>query len=191
MNARRTPARVLPAYEQIRSRTSRGTAGRSGLPLRIFHVQKIRNALRCQATTVSGFTITSPDRQSVQTRESQTHNSRSAAYNRGRFFTERSRTPIWCWSAMFSSCRAARVFRTDAAPARRIASQHDIGSSSARIRCNFHDLSESEFTRGSMRSFRTVAVGRKCGKFERGGNDRSRCRGLISSTQNEKVSLRL
>src|SRR4051794_7089964 len=48
---------------RMRSRTSRGTAGRPGLPLRIFHVQKRRNALRCQRTTVSGLTITSDERQ--------------------------------------------------------------------------------------------------------------------------------
>ena len=74
---------------RMRSRTSRGTAGRPGLPLRIFHVQKRRNALRCQAMTVSGFTMTSDERQSAQTRESQTHRSRSAACKRGRFFAER------------------------------------------------------------------------------------------------------
>ena len=41
--------------------------GVSIFPLRIFHVQNIRNALRCHATTVRGFTITSAERQSVQT----------------------------------------------------------------------------------------------------------------------------
>ena len=57
---------------RIRSRTSRGTDGRPGLPLRIFHVQKRRNAFRCQATTVSGLTMTSEDHQSDQIREGQT-----------------------------------------------------------------------------------------------------------------------
>ena len=50
---------------RMRSRTSRGTRGRPGLPLRIFQVQKRRNALRCQAITVRGFTITSAERQSA------------------------------------------------------------------------------------------------------------------------------
>ena len=49
---------------RMRLRISRGTAGRPGLPRRTFHVQNSRNALRCQAMTVSGLTIVSDERQS-------------------------------------------------------------------------------------------------------------------------------
>jgi hypothetical protein len=56
--------------------------------LRIFHVQNTRTAVRCHAITVSGFTISSEDRQSRQTRENQIQTRRSDDFNRGRF-TER------------------------------------------------------------------------------------------------------
>src|SRR5688572_12441345 len=42
---------------------------------------------------------------------------------------------------MFSSCRAARVFTADEAPADRIVTHPDIQPTSLRIRCNSHDLS--------------------------------------------------
>jgi hypothetical protein len=42
---------------------------------------------------------------------------------------------------MFSSCRAARVFTADEAPADRIITHPDIQATSLRIRCNSHDLS--------------------------------------------------
>jgi len=51
---------------------SPGTGGRPDLPLRIFHVQNLLKASRCQATTVSGLTMTSDNRHSFQTRDSQT-----------------------------------------------------------------------------------------------------------------------
>jgi hypothetical protein len=41
--------------------------GRPIFPLRIFHVQNLRNALRCQATTVTGLTMIKEDRQFRQT----------------------------------------------------------------------------------------------------------------------------
>src|SRR5215469_14907426 len=63
----------------IRSRTSRGIFGLPGWPRRTFQLQKRRKLLRCQAITVSGRTITSTERQSLQMRDSQTHKSRSPA----------------------------------------------------------------------------------------------------------------
>jgi uncharacterized protein YcbX len=45
--------------------------------------------LRCQATTVSGSTMASAERQPLQTRESQTHNKRSNGVNFGRFLEDR------------------------------------------------------------------------------------------------------
>ena len=79
---------------RIKSRTSIGTAGRPGCPRRIFQVQNSRKPLRCQAITVSGFTITRADRQSAQTPDSQAQRNRSAAVNLGRFSAERWSTPI-------------------------------------------------------------------------------------------------
>src|SRR4051812_9597577 len=43
------------------SRICCGTLGRPGFPRRIFHHQNNWKPLRCQATTVSGFTIISTD----------------------------------------------------------------------------------------------------------------------------------
>ena len=42
---------------RIRSRTSRGTNGRPGWPRRTFQVQNRRKPSRCQATTISGWTM--------------------------------------------------------------------------------------------------------------------------------------
>src|ERR1700674_586447 len=69
VNARRTPPAFSRLIRRIRSRMSRETAGRPLFPLLIFHDQNIRNALRCQATTVSGLTTTSAERQPDQARE--------------------------------------------------------------------------------------------------------------------------
>ena len=138
---------------RITSRTLFGTDDRPGWPRRIFPVQNTRNALRCQATTVSGFTITSDERQSAQTPDSQTQKRRSAVYNRERLFTERRRTPIWWRSATFSNWSAARVLNSDEAPARRIASQPNVDARRLRMKFNFHDLNtfgiyENENRRG-------------------------------------------
>jgi hypothetical protein len=53
---------------------------------RTFQVQNKRKPARCQATTVSGLTMASAERQSLQRRDSQTHNRRSVEVNLGRFF---------------------------------------------------------------------------------------------------------
>src|SRR3954454_10338041 len=54
---------------RIRSRTSCGTRGRPGWPRRILHLQNQRKPFRCQATTVSAWTIMRADFQSVHTRD--------------------------------------------------------------------------------------------------------------------------
>ena len=54
--------------------------------------QKRRNPLRCQPMTVSGFTMISADRQSVQNRDSHAQRNRSEAISFGRF-TDRCITP--------------------------------------------------------------------------------------------------
>src|SRR5215467_2315092 len=58
---------------RIKSRTSRGTAGRPGLPRRTFQVQNRRKPWRCHAMTVSGRTMASAARQFCQTRDRTTH----------------------------------------------------------------------------------------------------------------------
>src|SRR5437016_7970216 len=93
---------------RIRSRISRATTGRPARPRRTFQVQNRRNPLRCQATTVSGLTMASVERQSRQIRESPTHNRRSSGVNWRRFLADRNSTPIWWRRARFSSWRAAR-----------------------------------------------------------------------------------
>ena len=69
---------------RIRSRTSGEMTGRPGRPPRTFQVQKRRKPERCHATTVSGLTMASAERQSRQRRERQIQNRRSAAVNFGR-----------------------------------------------------------------------------------------------------------
>jgi hypothetical protein len=66
-------------------RTSREMSGRPGWPRRTFQVQNKRKPARCQAMTVFGLTMASAERQSLQTRDSQTHNKRSPEVNFGRF----------------------------------------------------------------------------------------------------------
>ena len=87
---------------RINWRISCDTGGRPGWPLRTFQVQTSRNALRCQATTVSGSTMTKADRQSLQASQSHAQSSRSAGVSFGRF-TERCRTPIWWRNARISN----------------------------------------------------------------------------------------
>jgi len=84
-----TPTRILSAHLAGSSRSSREMIGRPGSPCRTFQVQKRRKPLRCQATTVSGSTMASAERQPLQMRESQTHNKRSDGVNFGRFLEDR------------------------------------------------------------------------------------------------------
>ena len=73
---------------RINFRTSLVIAGRPGLPRRIFQLQNKPKLLRCQATTVAGFTMETTDCQPFQTEHSHAQRNRSAADNFGRF-TER------------------------------------------------------------------------------------------------------
>src|ERR1035441_915390 len=93
---------------RIRSRISRATTGRPGCPCRTFQVQNKLKHLRCQATTVSGLTMTNVERQSRQRRNRQTQKNRSPEVNFGRLFEERRSTQIWWRSARFSSWRSPR-----------------------------------------------------------------------------------
>ena len=55
MNAWRAPSRILAAHATDQFANLRWYGGRPGLPRWTFYVQNIRNALRCQAMTVSGL----------------------------------------------------------------------------------------------------------------------------------------
>ena len=67
------------------------TGGRPGWPWRTFQVQNSRNPLRCQAITVSGFTMTKADRQPLQNCDKPAQKNRSDAVSFGRF-AERCKT---------------------------------------------------------------------------------------------------
>src|SRR5215469_4527929 len=80
---------------RIRSRTSHEMTGRPGWPCRTFQVQNRRKPARCQATTDSGLTMVSAERQSLHRRDRQIHNRRSLEVNFGRLLADLCSTPIW------------------------------------------------------------------------------------------------
>src|SRR4051795_8643561 len=61
VDLRSAPEGILVADRANECRTSSGTAGRPGLPCRIFHVQNKPNPLRCHPTTVEACTMWMPD----------------------------------------------------------------------------------------------------------------------------------
>ena len=61
---------------RINSRTCLGAAGRPGLPFRIFRAQNRRKPFPCQPMTVEALIMKTPDCQSFQTPQSQTHKNR-------------------------------------------------------------------------------------------------------------------
>ena len=102
---------------RISARTSSGTVGRP-VRRRLFHVQNNRKPRRCQAMTVSGWTMTSAVRHPVQTRDSQTQSHRSAFASRNRRGRVRCSTCSWWRNASTSSWSAAR----ERAPSRSVRS---------------------------------------------------------------------
>jgi hypothetical protein len=90
----RTQSGLARLMVRLRSRTSRETVGLPAFPCLTFRVQNKRKPLRCQAMTVSGLTMTRADRQSAQTPDNHTQNTRSTTVNFGRFLAERRSTPI-------------------------------------------------------------------------------------------------
>ena len=90
VDARSTPAGILPAHleDQISDLTSREMTGRPSWSRRTFQVQKKRKPARCQATTVSGLTMASAERQSRQRCDRQIHNRRPPGVNFGRFLAD-------------------------------------------------------------------------------------------------------
>src|SRR5438552_3162009 len=119
-----------------------------------------RKALRCQAMTVSGFTIIRTERQSAQTRDNHTQRIRSTAVSFGRFPADLLRTPIWWRSARFSKCRAARVFN----------SEHSMAINAERMVWN---------GRGSRRRIRNTHDLREFGVYDRHSQLNSAGRGLL------------
>jgi hypothetical protein len=83
-----TPTGILSAHlaDQISDFTQ--MTGRPGWPRRTFQVQNKRKPARCQATTVSGLTMTSAERHLRQSRDKQIHNKRSPGVKFGRFLMD-------------------------------------------------------------------------------------------------------
>jgi len=108
---------LLRLIIRIRSRISCGILGRPGLPRRTRHVQNRRNPLRCQASTVSGWTIISTSSHRAQTRFIQTQKARSALVSRRRFGADRRRTASCCRKARFSRRSSAEVLNHATTPA--------------------------------------------------------------------------
>jgi len=102
---------------RIKSRTSREMTGRPGWPRRTFQVQNKRKPARCQATTVSGLTMASAERQSRQRRDRQIHNS----------------GPLRSISGVFLRISEARRFG-GAEPSSRARGQHANGRSRTELR---------------------------------------------------------
>jgi hypothetical protein len=75
---------------------------------RLFRIQNRRKPRRCHATTVSGLTTCTAERQPRQAWESHAHNSRSADVNRRRGRRDRFTRTSWCRSARIPRCREAR-----------------------------------------------------------------------------------
>jgi hypothetical protein len=83
MNPRCTSPRVRLRHRANQPADVRRYAW-SPMQCRLFHVHHSRNPCRCQAMTVSGLTITSDVRHSVQMRESMTQRNRSVLKSRNR-----------------------------------------------------------------------------------------------------------
>ena len=90
----------------------------------------------------SGFTVTSDERQFVQTRESQTHKSRSAVFNCRSLITGAVKDAGLATECKILQLKAARVFRSDDVQ-RRIASQSNIESCNLKVRRNSYALNQS------------------------------------------------
>jgi len=111
----------------MRSPTSCGTSGLPGIPLLLFHRQYQRKPRRCQAITVSGFTISNAERHPDQRRDSPTQKSRSAEFKRSRPRCDLFRTVSWWRRARISTCRAARDRKHDRMLARAERSSVSMG----------------------------------------------------------------
>ena len=77
VNVRSAPEWIFAVSMRINSRTSLGTAGRPGLPCRIFQRQNKPKPLRCQPITVAGWMMKTRASQSFQAEQSQAQRKRS------------------------------------------------------------------------------------------------------------------
>jgi hypothetical protein len=103
-----TPTGIFPAHLADQVSNLAGNDQPSGLAApHLPGPEPAKAGTRCQATTVSGLTMARAERQSLQRRDSQTHNRRSAGVNLQRFLAERCSTPIWWRRAKFSSSSTA------------------------------------------------------------------------------------
>jgi hypothetical protein len=109
MNARCTPARVVVAQHPNQIPNLLRHLGAPRLATVDSPRPERRKPLRCQAMTVSAFTIIRADFQSRHTRGSQTEKIRSAAVSFSRLGTERRKTVSCCRRARFSSRSWAEV----------------------------------------------------------------------------------
>ena len=103
-----TPTRIFAAHpaEQVANLAGNDRSSRLASPV-FSRSRNRRKPARCQATTVSGLTIASAERQSLQICDRATHIRRGPWGRPRAFFAQRRRMPIWCRSVRFSSCRAA------------------------------------------------------------------------------------
>src|SRR5215469_16437815 len=92
MDARSAPSGLSQLSCRISFWISFGAAGHPGCPRRTFQVQNNRYPLRCQAITVSGFTMQSAEGHAVHVPQNQDHSIRSNWFSFG-LFTERCKTP--------------------------------------------------------------------------------------------------
>jgi hypothetical protein len=94
---------------RMSSRISLGIPGQPILVRRLFHLQKSRSPLRCQAITVSCLTSKRQFRHFSQKRERRTHKIRSDVRIRIRFLLLLCSTMSWWRRARISICRDAWV----------------------------------------------------------------------------------
>ena len=137
--------RAGPFVVRTIERADVGGHGRSPDVAPALQAHHSRKPRRCQAMTVSGFTMTSAVRHSVQTRKRTTQNHRSALVRGSRRGRVRCSTCSWCCKASTSSWSAARE-RADVRRVRRHETSTDIIAQKRIHRELQHQLPQQEWT---------------------------------------------
>ena len=132
------------AMVRISVRTSAGTVGRP-MRRRLFQAHHRWKPRRCHAMTVSGLTMTSAVRHSVQMPESRIQSQRSTFVSRNRRGRVRCSTCSWCRNASTSSWSATRE-RTDVRRVMRNETSTDIITQKRIYRWPQHQLLQQERT---------------------------------------------
>jgi hypothetical protein len=133
----------------ISLRTSTEIRGRPGPRLLLFHRQKSRNPLRCQARTVDGFTIARLSLQPSQKRESRAQKTRSTGRSLGRV-PRCTRHESWWRSATFSATRSARSLKNGSSNGEkqckleRHSANDSLGPDTAEKACKFGSVSNND-----------------------------------------------